>query len=123
MRFVRTVGLFAMLVISAQISGLAQGTVYSPGGGVSLAHVTKEVRPEYTREAMAARIQGTVLVEAVVLADGTVGDVRVVQSLDRRYGLDDETVKATKQCLFEPGKKDGKPVAVRITMEHTFRLK
>jgi bla regulator protein BlaR1 len=98
--------------------------VYRPGeGGVTQPRLIKEVKPEYTEEAMKARIQGSLQVEAVVLESGLVGDVTVVRSLDTVYGLDDQAVKAVKQWEFEPGTKDKKPVAVRIEVEMTFRLK
>src|SRR5205809_1122879 len=87
--------------------------VYEPGNGVTLPQVTRQVRPQYTPEAMAQRIEGAVVLDAVVKADGAVGDVNVTQSLDAVYGLDAEAVKATKQWEFKPGMKDGKPVAVR----------
>ena len=74
-------------------------------------------------EAMGARIQGNVRLEAVVLTTGEVGDVEVTQSLDTVYGLDDEAVKAIRQWRFEPGTKDGKAVAVRVEVEMTFKLK
>jgi protein TonB len=113
-----TLVLASLLGVSA-----AQEVVYRPGDGVSLPRVTKEVKAQYTPEAMQARIEGTVLVDAVVRADGTVGDVAVIRSLDTMHGLDDEAVRATKQWEFESGRKDGKAVAVRVTIEHTFRLK
>jgi protein TonB len=104
----------------------AQGSpqqVYPPGNGVTLPSVVKQVRPEYTQAARDAQIQGTVLLECVVLADGTVGDVSVTRSLDSKLGLDEEAVKAMKQWQFKPGTKDGKPVAVRVQVESTFTLK
>ena len=55
----------------------AQGTqpvVYSPGNGVVTPKVLKSIPPTYTPEARAARIQGTVTVEVVVLPDGKIGD-------------------------------------------------
>jgi protein TonB len=58
-----------------------------------------------------------------VLDDGTVGDVTVSRSLDSVHGLDEQAVKAMKQWLFDPGKKDGKAVRVRVTVEMTFTLK
>ena len=63
--------------------------------------IVREVKPEYTHEAMKARVEGTVLLEAVVGDDGAVGDVRVARSLDD--GLDAEAVKAMKQWLFRSG--------------------
>ena len=100
-----------------------QQTVYRPGNGVSYPRLIKEVKPQYTRDAMDARIEGSVWLEAVVLDTGEVGDVTVVKSLDKEYGLDDAAIAALKQWSFEPGKKDGKPVAVRIEVEMSFRLK
>jgi protein TonB len=91
--------------------------------GVTPPSVVKDVKPVYTKEAMDAGIQGQVELEAVVRADGTVGEVTIVKSLDRKYGLDDQAVIAMKQWLFEPGKKDGKAVPVVITVEMTFTLK
>jgi TonB family protein len=98
-------------------------TVYRPGGGVKHPRLVTEVKPQYTPEAMEARIQGTVRLEAVVLDTGEVGDVEVTESLDTVYGLDDEAVRAIRQWRFEPGTKDGKPVAVRIEVEMSFKLK
>jgi periplasmic protein TonB len=94
--------------------------VYEVGNGVSAPTVLKEVKPNYTREAVIARIQGSVLLLVVVLRDGTVGDVTVTKSLDP--GLDAESVNAAKQWLFNPGLKDGVPVAVRVMIQFTFTI-
>ncbi len=61
--------------------------------------------------------------DAVVLKDGTVGEVTVTKSLDKEYGLDDQAVKALKQWQFKPGTKDGKPADVRVSIEVSFTLK
>lgn len=81
----------------------------------------KEVKPQYTPEAMRAGVQGSVLLNCEVRADGTVGDVRVTKPLDR--GLDEQAVKAVKQWRFKPGTLDGKPVPVRVSIEMTFTLR
>jgi periplasmic protein TonB len=62
-------------------------------------------------------------VTAVVLSDGTVGDVKVARSLDTKYGLDQQALDAAKQWVFKPGTKDGEPVAVQVSLELTFALK
>jgi len=112
----------AISILSA-VAVKAQDAPVRPGNGVSLPMVVKEVKPTYTPEAQAAKIEGSVIVEAVVTTNGTVGDVRVVQSLDTKYGLDDQALKAAKQWIFKPGMKDGQPVAVQIAIELTFHLR
>jgi TonB-like protein len=75
----------------------AAPTVYEAGTpGLSLPTVVQEVRPKYTAEAIRNLIQGTVLLTAVVMRDGTVGDVNVTRSLDTTYGLDAEAVFAVR---------------------------
>ena len=114
------------LVTTLTTALAAQGSapqVYAPGDGVSLPVLVTRVNPQYTPEARDARIEGTVTLECVVLADGTVGDVTVTRSLDSVLGLDREAVKAAKEWIFKPGTKDGNPVAVRVVVQMTFTLK
>jgi protein TonB len=86
--------------------------------------LVREYKPEYTKEARDAKVQGLVELKAVVLADGTVGDVTVTKSLDdNKYGLDDAAVKTMKRWLFKPGTKDGKAVPVEVSVEMSFTLK
>jgi TonB family protein len=99
------------------------GGVYRPGSGVSNPTLLREVKPAYTSEAMRAKIQGQVMVEAIVLPDGTVGSVQVVRSLDSVFGLDQEAVKAVRQWRFAPGKRLGQPVAVQVLIEVAFTLR
>jgi len=101
----------------------AQETGYQPSPEIKNPKVLKEAKPGYTADAMRAGIQGSILLEVVVLRDGTVGDVTVTRSLDAVKGLDNEAVRAVKKWRFEPGTKEGKPVPVRVEIEMTFRLK
>lgn len=104
-------------------SSLQLITVYDAGtAGVSLPTVVREVKPAYTAEAIRNRIQGAVQLSAIVLPDGTVGDVTVLRSLDTTYGLDAQAVLAVKQWMFRPGTKGGQAVAVRVSIEMTFTL-
>jgi TonB family protein len=89
--------------------------------GLTLPKVVSEARPHYTATAMRAKIEGTVILSAVVEKDGTVGDVKVLKALDP--GLDEEATRAAKQWRFEPGRKDGTPVPVIVTLELTFTLR
>ncbi len=99
------------------------GGVYRPGNGVTLPQIVREVKPQYTSDAMRAKVQGTVLVECVVQPDGSVADVHVVRSLDPTFGLDQEAMKAARQWRFRPGMRMGEPVPVLITIELTFTLR
>jgi protein TonB len=95
------------------------------GGGAKLVMpaVIRDVKPEYTAEAMRARVQGAVLVRAIVQADGTVRDVQVVRSLDPVFGLDQSAVRAAAQWRFRPALLAGQPVPVAITIELVFSLR
>ena len=99
------------------------GGVYRPGSGIVNPRVLREVKPQYTADAMRAKVQGTVLLECVIQPDGSVGRVEVVRSLDPTFGLDQEAIKAAKQWRFAPGTRFGEPVAVLVTIELTFTLR
>jgi protein TonB len=81
----------------------------------------RRVLPRYSADALRAKIQGVVTVEAVVLADGTLGPARVTRSLDP--GLDDEALYAVRYWHFEPAMRNGSPVAVTVTLELEFRIR
>lgn len=97
------------------------GGVYRAGGSVSAPRLISEVRPRYTSEALRNRIQGTVLLEAVVTRDGCTSNIRVVRSLDRG-GLDEEAVTAVAQWRFEPGRLGSTPVDVLVTIVLDFAI-
>jgi len=99
------------------------GTAAPPGQGITSPRVIRGVKPKYTDEAKAARIEGLVAMDVVVLENGTVGEVKVTRSLDSVHGLDGEAVKAMKQWTFDPGRKDGKAAKVLVSVEMTFTLK
>jgi protein TonB len=80
-------------------------------------------KPQYTAEAMRAKIQGRILLECVVYPNGTVGQIRMLRSLDPTFGLDLEAMKAAKNWTFKPGMRRGEPVAVLVTIEMAFTLR
>ena len=91
--------------------------------GLTPPKVLKQVKPQYTPDALRAKIEGSVTLECVVKADGSVGDVRVVKSLDTAHGLDDEAVRAAKRFRFSPGRKNGKSVPVVLPLELTYTVR
>jgi protein TonB len=102
--------------------GIGDG-VQALGPGVTTPIPIQQVKPQYTTDAMRAKVQGVVALECVVLPDGTVGTVRVVRSLDRQFGLDEQAIAAAKRWLFKPGMMNGRAVAVAIRIELTFTLR
>src|SRR5215467_9979623 len=101
--------LFSALMVAPFVAQAA--TIYdSKADGITLPQVTRQVKAQYTAEAMRQMIEGDVLLSVVVRSDGAVGAVDVKESLDAVYGLDQEAVKAMKQWQFRPGVKDGTPV-------------
>jgi protein TonB len=100
------------------------GGIFGPGSGVSMPSPVREVRPNYTSDAMRLKIQGTVELEVVIRSDGTVDpDVRITKSLDRVHGLDEEAKKAARAWLFRPARdREGKAVAYRASIALDFRL-
>jgi len=101
------------------------GGVYRPGSAVTNPIVIYEKKPAYTAEAMRAKIQGAVEIEAIVRADGTLDSARIVRSLDRMYGLDQKALEAVRLWRFKPGvlKATGQPVDIMVTIELTFTLR
>ncbi len=91
------------------------------GNGVASPKLTREVKPNYTAGAMARKVEGVVWLEAIVLPDGTIGEVRVTRELDLE--LDQEAIATVKKWRFTPGSKNGVPVAVLIEIEMSFTLR
>jgi TonB family protein len=80
---------------------------------------TSKVDPAYPMELMKQNVSGTVILYAVILADGTVGRVRVLRSVDER--LDRFASEAIAKWQFQPAMKNGNPVAVEATFWIPFR--
>jgi periplasmic protein TonB len=92
-------------------------------GGFTQPFPIKEVKPEYTGPALQAKVQGSVTLEVEVLANGTVGYVKVVKSLDRSYGLDAQAIRAARQWVFRPATAGGKPVDSVVQLILDFNLR
>ncbi len=93
------------------------------GAGTTAPRLLKDARPQYTPEAREAQIQGVVMIEAIVEKIGTVGKVRVAQSPDKEFGLDQQAVDTVKKWQFAPGRNDGVAVPVIVEIEITFTLR
>ncbi len=96
------------------------GGAYTIGGGVTAPRVIYAPEPEFSEEARKTKYQGTVVLWLIVGADGRSRDIRILQSLG--MGLDEKAIEAIRHWRFEPGRKDGIPVAVQVNVEVNFHL-
>jgi periplasmic protein TonB len=94
--------------------------VYEVGNGVKAPKGLYMPSPEYAESARKKKINGNVTLSMIVTPEGRVRDLKVIKSLDK--DLDKQTLAAVSTWRFEPGTKDGKPVAVRLSTAVTFRL-
>lgn len=91
-----------------------------PGGDAELyKFISKNLN--YPAMAIENNVQGRVVVQFVVTKDGSIGNVKVVRSVDR--DLDNEAIRVCKKLpKFIPGKQNGQPVSVWYTLPVTFKL-
>ncbi len=83
----------------------------------------RQVQPTYTPEALRAGIEGSVELEVLITPDGTVSDVRVVKSLDRQFGLDEQAIRTARLWRFAPPiDPQGRSVQAVVTLILDFRL-
>ena len=82
-----------------------------------LPEAIERAQPEYPKAAREAGVSGTVTVQALVLRDGRVGDVRVMRSIPM---LDKPAIDCVKRWRFKPARAAGQPVAVWVTIPIRF---
>ena len=91
----------------------------APATDLSQPAATKKVDPAYPTQLMRQNVMGTVILYAIIHADGTVGSVRVLRGVDRR--LDQFASQAIAQWTFQPATKNGAPVDVEATFQIPFK--
>ncbi len=82
---------------------------------------TTKVDPAYPPDVLRDKVEGTVTLYAVIRVDGTVDDIKVLDSLDSR--LDENAVRALARWHFRPGTKNGEPVALEAVVQIPFRMR
>jgi protein TonB len=94
-------------------------TLVRPGGNVKPPDRILNVRPDYPPMAIAARVSGSVVIEAIIGTDGVVREAKVLRSVPL---LDDAALKAVRQWRYTPTLLNGVPVSVIMTVTVTFTL-
>jgi TonB family protein len=90
------------------------------GDGVTPPKLITKREPDYTPEARALKIEGTVTLRVIVDVDGSARDLKLLKGLG--FGLDEAAAAAVSQWQFQPGARGGVPVSVMAAIEVNFRL-
>ncbi len=102
------------------IAGTVDGRPIHIHRGMTPPEVITRVIPAYTEPARRARLEGTVILEAIIDTEGRVTAVRVLRSLP--LGLEQSAVEAVRQWRFRPARLNGQPRNVYFTLTVNFEL-
>ena len=94
------------------------GSAQSP---IAAPEVVKKSDPAYPGELMQDGIQGTVILTAIIRADGSVGDIVIAKSLEPR--LDRNAAQALSRWLFRPALKNGQAIDLQAVITVPFRAR
>ena len=80
------------------------------------------IKPEYPELARVARVNGQVILQAIVRKDGSVGEVSVIRVNRPNLGFEEKAISAVQQWQYEPALQNGRPVEVYFTVVVDFSL-
>jgi len=90
------------------------------GGNVKAANLVRQVKPIYPKSAQNAGVEGTVHLQGIISADGTLQGLRVVSSNDR--DLANAALEAVSQWRYQPTLLNNEPVQVLTEIDVEFKL-
>jgi TonB family protein len=103
-------------------TGTGDGGPYRVGGGVTNPQILVKTTPSYTDEAIKAKVQGVVFLQAVIRKNGRADSFKVIRGLG--FGLEESAIREiASNWRFKPGMKSGRAVDVLATIEVTFNLR
>jgi TonB family protein len=108
---------FAVLLLIAASWLQSQPQLNSQAGKP---HIIHSGVPEYTKEALDAKIEGTVVLSFLVGSDGSVSEIKVLKRLG--YGLDEKAIECFQLWQLSPAASHGEPISQYATVEINFRL-
>ncbi len=103
---------------------LGEQPLYAGIGGVTNPELipSSKIQPRYPEIARKAKVQGTVILQAVIRKNGTVRNVTILKSPGPKFGFDEAAIAAVRQWRYKPGLQNGKPVDVYFTVVVDFVL-
>lgn len=102
----------------------ASGPLLAGAEGVTLPELIPEskIKPDYPELARVARIEGRVILQAIVLKDGTVGELEILSCNRPGMGFEESAVAAVAKWRYRPAMQGSKPVDVYFTVRVDFEL-
>ncbi len=97
-----------------------QGAAFQIGGDVKPPEKLYAPQPKYSEEARKARVQGAVILQAVIDALGQVTEVKVLKGLS--MGLTESAIATVRDWKFKPATRNGEPVPVYFNLVVTFSV-
>lgn len=108
-----------LLVIAVAVQDKPQKlSKYRVGIGVSESRGLYTPDPNYTKEAIAKGIKGTVVLVVRVDENGCIREPIVIRSLG--YGLDEEALRVVRYWRFKPTIRSGRPITTKVSIEMNF---
>lgn len=98
----------------------SERTIFAPRELTTRARILYKPEPQYTIQARNAGIEGTVVLRAILGADGQVQNILLLRSLS--HGLSEQAIYAARRIKFAPATKNGRPVSQFIQIEYNFHL-
>lgn len=110
--------------IHGKIVSVSEDQLEASGAGKKAENITwpkpvLKAEPSFTRQAMAAKVQGRLLMAVNIDATGHVTRESIIRPLG--LGLDDNAAHAIQTWKFKPAMRAGKPIPVRAIVEVSFR--
>lgn len=90
------------------------------GGNVQAANLLRQVKPPYPPQALAAGIEGSVVLSAVIGTDGSLSSIRVLKSMGQE--MDEAAISAVRQWVYKPTLLNGEPAEVSTDITVSFNL-
>jgi protein TonB len=106
--------------VSLLLLALSVSVVQSQTASSFAPRLIHKTDPAYTKQALDAKLEGSVTLSAMIGTDGVPSDIKVVRGLGN--GLDEKSVECFQAWRFSPGLKNGQPIPVKAQVVVTFRM-
>lgn len=104
----------------AEHGAFGAGRIYRASDVTRRAVITNKPEPEYTAAARLNQVSGTVVLNAVLAADGRVTNIETVRGLP--HGLTAQAMAAAERIEFMPAELNGRPVSQYVQIVYNFEL-